>query len=226
MITDRVAVLVPTYNRAEFLTEALASIGEGTYPADIIVYDDASQDEDVTQSVLADLYGRGLIADYLTGSENKGVAHARNQLLQHAMLLGYKYMAWQDSDDISHPERLARQMARLKADNADVCFSNMYFFTHPRHYQKTRTVNRIDVTKYTSREGLYNNTNFATALFTRKAAALRFDEALPRREDVDWLTKLIEKGIKFTNEPEPLYYCRRHPGRLTYRKDLQWSLFV
>jgi glycosyltransferase involved in cell wall biosynthesis len=74
-----VSVIIPTYNRAEDLPRAVASVMEQTRPVrEIIVVDDGSEDN--TEGVVAELPGP---IRYLW-QENAGVSHARNRGIQEA----------------------------------------------------------------------------------------------------------------------------------------------
>lgn len=103
----RVSVLMSVYNGARYLREAVDSIlGQSFGDFEFIIVDDGSSDE--TPAIL-DSYADPRIVRLhnetnigLTRSLNKGLAAARGE-----------YVARQDADDISLPERLAKQVAYL-----------------------------------------------------------------------------------------------------------------
>ena len=100
-----VSVIVPTYNRAAYLQEALESIFQQTLPpAEIIVVDDGSTDdtEDVVQRT------RKPVRFYR--QEHKGVAAARNLGLR--MATG-DLIAWLDTDDLWETEFLSTLVSLL-----------------------------------------------------------------------------------------------------------------
>lgn len=93
-----VAVIVPTFNRAEFLSECLESIlTQSIKPQQIIVVNDGSTDN--TLDVLQP-YAKHI---ELFTQENQGVSAARNKALQHVKT---KWVAFLDSDDVWLPHRL------------------------------------------------------------------------------------------------------------------------
>jgi glycosyltransferase involved in cell wall biosynthesis len=103
-----VSVIIPTYNRAGYVTEAIASALEQTHrPFEVIVVDDGSTDD--TAAVLAG-YGDPV---RVIRQPNGGVGAARNTGVAHAR---GDCIAFLDSDDLWHPEKLARQVALLEAD--------------------------------------------------------------------------------------------------------------
>ncbi len=103
-----ISVIIPTYNYARFLREAIDSALAQTYPPlEVIVVDDGSTDE--TPQVLAE-YGGRIRA---VRQKNQGVAAARNTGVAAAR---GEYIAILDSDDLWKPGKLELQIARFEAD--------------------------------------------------------------------------------------------------------------
>lgn len=101
-----VSVVIPTYNRAHFIGEAIASVRAQTYPcSEIIVVDDGSTDH--TATVVAAL-GPGI--RYLQ-QPNAGPAAARNHGIANAC---GDLIAFLDTDDRWRPQKLERQVALLE----------------------------------------------------------------------------------------------------------------
>lgn len=104
----KVSIIVPTYNRAKYVTEAIDSILAQTFlDFELIVIDDGSTDN--TKDVL-NRYGDRIIYIYQT---NSGVGTARNVGIRHAR---GEWLAFLDSDDIWLPEYLSCQMDRAKQE--------------------------------------------------------------------------------------------------------------
>lgn len=102
-----VSTIIPTYNRAAYVQEAIDSaLAQGYDNLEIIVVDDGSTDE--TRSALAP-YADRIRYFY---QRNQGVAVARNTAI--AASKG-EYIALLDSDDVWLPEKLTRQMDFLLA---------------------------------------------------------------------------------------------------------------
>lgn len=98
-----VSVVIPTYNRAQFLPSSIESVLEQSYPhIEILVIDDGSTDD--TRKVLEPLQDK---IRYLT-SDHQGAAHARNIGMKAA---SGKYIAFLDSDDTYLPYKLELQVA-------------------------------------------------------------------------------------------------------------------
>src|SRR5579863_4931679 len=101
-----VSVVIPTYNYARFLGQAIDSVLAQTCPVkEIIVVDDGSTDD--TFNVLA-RYGPAVRA---LKQKNCGPAAARNRGVGIA---GGDLIAFLDADDFWMPDKLAKQVRRLK----------------------------------------------------------------------------------------------------------------
>lgn len=104
----RVSVVMPTYNSAAFLGDAVMSmLAQSFADFELVVIDDGSTDD--TQSILARFTDPRIVIDRL--AVNSGLAAARNAGLARSQ---GALIAWLDSDDISLPRRLERQVAVLE----------------------------------------------------------------------------------------------------------------
>ena len=99
---ELVSIVIPTYNSAEFLPEAIDSVLKQTYPhKEIIVVDDGSTDN--TES-LVQSYSNQII--YLK-KKNQGPASARNFGIKESR---GNFIAFLDADDYWLPEKLSDQV--------------------------------------------------------------------------------------------------------------------
>jgi glycosyltransferase involved in cell wall biosynthesis len=102
-----VSVIIPTYNRCKFVQEAIDSVLAQTYTNfELIVVDDGSTDG--TGEVIQSKYQGKLIYIW---QKNQGRSKARN--LGISISTG-KYLAFLDSDDKWHPEKLMNQVKSLE----------------------------------------------------------------------------------------------------------------
>jgi glycosyltransferase involved in cell wall biosynthesis len=210
----KVDILIPTYNREQYIEQCIDSILNQTYKdINIIIYDDGSTDK--TRQIIEYYQKFHSNIQYIRGVENRGVGFARNILLESSKA---EYIAWQDSDDISNPYRIEKSLNYIEHTGVDILFTDMIFYVDGASYKRSKTISKVDIYKYTKREGLVNNMNFATAFFNSRLKSHKFDESLLRKEDVKWISNLIQNKVRFGYVEAPLYYCRRHLGRLTYQK--------
>jgi glycosyltransferase involved in cell wall biosynthesis len=113
MTKDLVSIIIPTFNRASLLSDAISSALTQSYAKkQIIVIDDGSEDN--TKDIVAQFQG---IEYYY--QENKGQAAARNLGLNYAK---GEYIASLDSDDIWHKEFLTDSVRTIKKHNLDFVF--------------------------------------------------------------------------------------------------------
>ena len=99
-----VSIIIPTYNDAKYILQAVNSALAQTYKnIEIIVVDDGSTDN--TKELL-----KNLKINYIF-QENKGLSGARNTGMK---LARGKYIALLDADDFYHLERLERQVNFLE----------------------------------------------------------------------------------------------------------------
>ncbi|MDB2562852.1 glycosyltransferase family 2 protein [Sulfurimonas sp.] len=96
-----ISVVIPTYNRYEFLKRALESVYAQTYTvSEVIVIDDGSTDE--TSQIQKEFPQINYIYQ-----KNSGVSSARNLGIKNAM---YEWIAFLDSDDTWHRDKLQLQV--------------------------------------------------------------------------------------------------------------------
>ena len=116
-IMDIVSVILPTYNRANYIKDAIESVLNQSYKnIELIIIDDGSTDN--TEEVISPFLKDNRIK--CIKQENSGAAAARNRGL--ALKTG-KYVAFIDSDDIWEKDKLEIQLAVMDAlpDVAIVC---------------------------------------------------------------------------------------------------------
>ncbi len=108
--SDLVSVIVPFLNGSQWLTEALDSVRNQTYPNwELIVIDDGSSAEHsaVARKYCCQYPGNIIYTEH-PGHTNKGVSVSRNEAVR---LARGKYLAFLDADDVWMPEKLTNQLA-------------------------------------------------------------------------------------------------------------------
>jgi len=213
----KVSVIIPTYNRAGFLREALESAFAQTYQDfELIVVDDGSDDD--TREVVA---GFGDQLRYLR-QEHRGVSAARNAGLAAATA---PYLAFLDSDDLWAPEMLATGIDYMEAHPecslvcSDFAVGEMEDGSAPPRWESFLGVRRARRLARAADFSELANENFVslcTALVRTSAAREvgGFDESLPCMVDWDFALRIAaRRPIGFINRI--LAYARRHGGNLT-----------
>ena len=178
----RVSVVIPTYNRAEFVREAIASVLRQDYPdVELVVVDDGSSDG--TAAVVREF---GTAVRYLW-QENRGVSAARNR---GAAACAGDLIAFLDSDDLWMPGKVAAQVAYFEAHpEAQACHTDEVWI------RRGVRVNERHV--HRKQGGWQFLASLSRCLISPSAIMMRrglwdrlggFDETLPACEDYDlWL---------------------------------------
>lgn len=124
---DKISVIIPVYNGARFIKEALESVLSQTFPVfEILVIDDGSTDN--TKEIVISIPDKRI--KYIW-QEHQGVpASPRNTGLRIAK---GDYIAFLDQDDIWLPHKLEKQMEIFKK-NPDILVvsTNGYIFNQDR----------------------------------------------------------------------------------------------
>jgi len=113
-----VSVIIPAYNAAPFLRETVESVLSQTVQDwEMFVIDDCSADD--TFQIAQQLAAGDPRIHAIQNDENMGVAKTRNRAIN---LAKGQYIAFLDSDDVWHPEKLERQLAKMQETDAGVAY--------------------------------------------------------------------------------------------------------
>lgn len=142
-----VSIVMPSYNTAKYIEEAIVSVLNQTYPYwELIVVDDCSTDS--TEKVLKQYLMDNRI-HFLKNEKNSGAAVSRNYALREAK---GKWIAFLDSDDLWLPEKLEKQIGFM--------LSNGYHFSYTDYEEMDELSNslmvRVTGPQRVSKHKMYN----------------------------------------------------------------------
>jgi glycosyltransferase involved in cell wall biosynthesis len=204
-----VSILLPVWNGARFLPEALASVlGQSLVDFELVAVDDGSTDE--TPAILAAAGDERL---RVIRQEHAGLVDALSRAVGEARA---PYLARMDADDVSLPERLERQVAFLAArPEAALVIPGVQAMDEDG--RPGATVVLPDDDRALRRRLLLRNpfTHGAVVVraeAVRQAGGYRTDYGA--NEDYD-LWRRIARGWELGALPEVLYRYREHPGAVT-----------
>lgn len=201
--SPRASVLIPAYNEARHIRDAIDSILSQTFwDFEIVVVDDSSTDE--TTWLLGE-YGDRRIR-LIEHEKNLGRPHARNTALDAAT---GEYIVWMDADDISLPTRLAKQIAFMdRHPDIAVCGGSIQCFHGSDDY----------IVFPLKQKAIHTSLFFAPAIpnpasCIRRSVidkfSLRYDVGLPRAEDYEfWCRMLLDCKLKAANLRDTLLLYR------------------
>ena len=212
----RVSVIIPCFNRAEYLSETICSVLEQTYrDFELICVDDGSTDN--TRDVLDRFAGQITVLEH-PGRVNKGQSAAIN--LGLAAATG-EFIAVLDSDDLWTSGKLDEQVAYLDAhpeigivygngEAIDANGTSLYKIYPPGHVERNEVGDLLLDCYFL----LPNNSLVRTSLYTE---AGNFDESLRAAQDHDMVLRLAELGNVAYVDRQWFRY-RRHPDSISHRK--------
>lgn len=182
-----ISVIMPTYNRANLLSRSVQSVLEQSYKdIELIIVDDGSQD-DTAQIVRAIRDSR---VHYLPQRENLGACAARNVGIRAAR---GEYIAFQDSDDVWHKEKLDKQLCFLQKHDADAVFCS--FIRHEDQQAICLPEGLSDGERVTYEKMLEHNfISTQTLLGKRTCFQMEmFNEEYPRLQDWELGLRLVRR---------------------------------
>jgi glycosyltransferase involved in cell wall biosynthesis len=207
-------VIVPVFNEAAYLGEALESILAQTMSAaEIIVVDDGSTDH---SSEVARRFAPRVAYER---QEHAGSGAARNRGVR---LARSNLLAFLDADDLWMPDKLALQTQALQATpSLEAVFAHLEHFHSPD--LPAERASRLPCPK-----GSMPCTT-AVAMLIRRAAFDRvggFDELGAIGEVVDWYLRAQSRGLVESTLPETLVRRRIHAGNTSLLRESERSRYV
>ena len=204
----KLTILMPVFNtKEEYLKEAIESILNQTFKNfELLIINDGSTNN-AEEVILS--YNDTRIR-YIS-QENKGISYTRNKGIE---LANGEYIAFMDSDDISLPTRLEKQVNFL-AKNPKVSIVGTWLETFPKKQliKMPKTPKVIDFL-------VKSSMNQATVMFKKNdflTYNLKYNENLETAEDYELWTRAI-KVLNFANIQEKLYRYRFHEENITIKK--------
>jgi hypothetical protein len=198
-----VTVIIPVYNGAKFLGDAVSSVLAQQYPQiEIIVVDDGSTDD--LDSAIAALP----VEVRLLQQENAGPAAARNRGLKDA---GGDFIAFLDVDDLWPTGNLTHLIHTLQREP-------LLLAIHGRAQMMRRSADGLDECVGDPTEafpfyigaGVYRREVFGSVGL--------FDANLQFGEDADWFRRAEEQPVAIRHVDEVCLFVRRHEGNMTLGK--------
>ena len=208
-----VSVIVPVYNVAPYLREALDSVvGQSYRNLEIIIVDDGSTDgsSEICDEYLSDLRVQ------VIHQENRGLSNARNVGLD---LSSGVYIAFLDSDDAFHPDFVQKMVDGIGDADVEVC----RYEVHQRILESRGHISPR------AKEGVYSQKEALQALADGRINVAVWNKLYRRElwweiqfpdghnyEDIETTYRIFDccKRVKVLDQT--LYLHRRRPGSITH----------
>lgn len=217
MDSPKVSIIIPVYNGANYMREAIDSALAQTYKnIEIIVVNDGSNDNGATNEI-AESYGDKI--RYFS-KENGGSSSALNCGIIN---MTGDYFAWLSHDDVYEPERIEKSVKRLTDDykRVVVCMGNLIDANgNPIVYAKKRLnglyTNKEMIKAFSNNHGI----NGCAVLISKKLIdeVGFFDESLVYVNDYDYWYRLCFAGADFDVFDKRLVKIRLHNAQVTITK--------
>jgi len=205
MVQPIVSIIIPVYNREEFVLKTLMNVLQNKYrPIELVLVDDGSVDN--TLNALEQFkaqYENPEFKILVLTQPNKGAPAARNLGFENAQ---GQYIQFLDSDDLIDPDKFILQIREMTEVDADfgLCDFELVYSAEGRrvYHSNAQQLNKV-----------INMGSFGSGapLLTKKLAnMIVWNEKLKRQQDVDYFLKSALLASKIAYVDKPLYTYVRH----------------
>ena len=199
-----VSVIVPCYNQAHYLSEALQSVLEQTYSNwECIIVNDGSPDN--TEHIVKQWLEKDARFKYVY-QENGGLPSARNFGIKSSE---GDFILPLDADDILHPDYLKKLVPILQFDKSlGIVSCHTKFFSN----KTTNIVGELKSIGTTYKDLLFENKLTASSLYRKECweAVGGYDESMKAGfEDWEFWLATTKTGRKYKIIEEFLFYYRK-----------------
>jgi glycosyltransferase involved in cell wall biosynthesis len=206
-----ISVILPVFNSAEYLSEAIESILKQTHSDfELIIIYDVSHDSSLN-----------IIKEFSAADARIKIVYGKNAGLASALNLGLdasagEFVARMDSDDISHPERLAAQLVHMRLNSLDICGCHWNVLDEKGCLSGQV---KASLTRESIILDLCITVPFCHGSVMVRKTVLVGGEAYYSEsyitEDYDLWVRLFNSGAKFGNVDSFLFSLRQSPGSLS-----------
>ncbi len=212
----KVSVIIPAYNSAKYLPEAIASILEQTYTNyEIIVVNDGSTDN--TYEIIEPYLDRVRYFE----QENQGVSATRNRGIY---LARGELIAFLDADDIFMPQKLEQQVQILETQ-PEIGIVNSGFRIITEEGEEVVDIKRWHkIPDLTPEIWLLHKPVLPSAMMFRRDWLLKvegFDRRFFASEDVDLVLRMVAQGCQSTWLRAVTVYYRQHESSASWRNPIK-----
>ena len=201
-----VSIIMPSYNTAKYIAASIKSVQAQTYTNwELIIVDDCSTDN--TDTIVKPFLTDNRIK-YLKNKKNSGAAISRNYALRQAK---GKWIAFLDSDDLWHTQKLEKQLKFMTENHYDFTYTDYRICLNGNWLPYINTApNKINKFK------MYNYCYFSTITVIYNASKVGLIQIADIRKNNDyamWL-QIIEKCPAY-RLPECLSYYIKHDDSIS-----------
>ena len=196
-----VSVLMSVYNGAPTLEKAAASVLAQTYrDLELILCDDASTDD--TWRIMQRIAAQDARVTVFQNKTNRGLGASLNGCLSRA---GGEYIARQDADDVSDPDRIERTTDFLLSSGAPYAACGVRVFDDGGVWSTRQYPQKITKHIIAQKNPFFHPTMVFRRAVLEGAGGYSETPETRRTEDYDLVMRLAAEGVIGENLPEILY---------------------
>ena len=196
-----VSVLMSVYNGAPTLEKAAASVLAQTYRnLELILCDDASTDD--TWRIMQRIAAQDARVTIFQNKTNRGLGASLNECLSRA---GGEYIARQDADDISDPDRIERTTDFLLSSGAPYAACGVRVFDDGGVWSTRQYPQKITKHIIAQKNPFFHPTMVFRRAVLEGVGGYSETPETRRTEDYDLVMRLAAEGVIGENLPEILY---------------------
>jgi glycosyltransferase involved in cell wall biosynthesis len=222
MSSPAISIVIPIYNTAPFLADAIQSILDQTFKDfECIIINDGSTDD--SDQILRSFQDKRI--RYLQNDGNRGIVYTLNRGIDEAV---GSYIARMDGDDLSVNDRLEKQLAYMKEHpKADMVATTVNLIDEQGFFTGQWSDDRAHVNYMEIRTFMPDNNCIAHPTVFAKADVLRslkYRECQREKEDYDLWLRWLNAGYTIHKVDSPLVKHRIRQGSTTRNRQKNISL--
>ena len=201
-----IVVVMPCYNYAHYVREAISSLKCQTYKDFVCVIVNDGSTDDSEEVIKSEIFGDHRFRYYRIG--NQGLSHARNFGISK---VDSKYILSFDPDDKLSPTYIesATRFLNRHSDYGLYYGGAEFFFDDGTHIE-------WELPQYSYKALLNGNMIYSACIYRRglfdKVGG--YDEKMDAYEDWDFLIRSLSDGTKVYRTDDTVFYYRRHDGSM------------
>ncbi|MEZ4778123.1 MAG: glycosyltransferase family 2 protein [Flavobacteriaceae bacterium] len=208
-----VSIITPTFNSEAYIQQTIASVQAQTYSNwEHILVDDASLDN--SGSMVEEIANVDFRIKFIQLKKNQGAAYCRNLATEKA---NGTFIAFLDSDDYWHPEKLEKQISLMLKQDQWVSFTN---YLHIDEEGKSLKKRILVMPKLSYRKQLLNNYigNLTGIYNVEKLGKIIAPNIRKRQDWAVWLEAIKRSGKSALGIQEDLAYYRVRKDSISANK--------
>lgn len=211
-----VSIIIPAYNSEKYILEAIKSAKKQTYKNwELIIVNDNSKDR--TKEIL-EKEKKDKKIKVINLNENKGAGIARNIGID---LAKGKYIAFLDSDDVWHTQKLEKQIEFMEKNEYEFTFTNFH-----RVNENGKIIKKLKVPRETTykRNLYYNTIQTSTVIYNQQKLGKIYFPEIRKRQDYGLFQEILKKTNGYgLNEDLMTYRIRKESLSFNKIELIKWQ---